>query len=315
MLANECVDGQRRYAATFSFNVNRTRAGFCVSLAFMTGNLLPGTRRNVPCLTGIHPRGHMRRLICNYVMGLSIALIATTRLLAQADAPIALPALSPAATQAVAQHETALRDLRQAYFKTLIDADNQEIQSLDSAMGDAMTAHDLDGANQIRATKTAAELALKRHTAESLGLSPISTTKPSTVVWEKIFRISASEKWQPTIEAVKGQHLKITATGKWHHAPIFSESPAGIAAGVLQGVRDSSGYIYYLEGRINQGLPFGIGPSLELLVPRDGFLEMEMNDDNHMDNSGTILVTVELLNDGPKSILSPSGDGSSLPRQ
>jgi hypothetical protein len=110
------------------------------------------------------------------------------------------------------------------------------------------------------------------------------------------FTVPANRQWTPTgIRVNQGDLLRFTSTGEIH----FTGNPSDRA-----GVAGSPDHKFVstaplptalagaLIGRIDNGLPFGIGDSTSITAPASGLLYLGTNDDIVNDNSGQFQVVI-----------------------
>ena len=110
------------------------------------------------------------------------------------------------------------------------------------------------------------------------------------------FIVAANRQWTPTgIRVNQGDVLRFTSTGEIR----FTGDPndrAGVAGSpahkFVSGAPLPNALAGALIGRIDNGLPFGIGDQTSITVPASGLLYLGTNDDNVSDNSGQFQVVI-----------------------
>jgi hypothetical protein len=110
------------------------------------------------------------------------------------------------------------------------------------------------------------------------------------------FVVAANRQWTPTgIRVRQGDVLQFSSSGEIH----FTGNPtdrAGVAGSpahkFIGGAPLPTTLAGALIGRIDNGLPFGIGNQTTITVPASGLLYLGTNDDNVSDNSGQFQVTI-----------------------
>jgi hypothetical protein len=110
------------------------------------------------------------------------------------------------------------------------------------------------------------------------------------------FTVPANRQWTPTgIRVNQGDLLRFTSTGEVH----FTGNPndrAGVAGSPDHKFVATAPLPHALAGaligRIDNGLPFGIGDSTTITAPASGLLYLGTNDDNVNDNSGQFQVVI-----------------------
>jgi hypothetical protein len=110
------------------------------------------------------------------------------------------------------------------------------------------------------------------------------------------FTVAANRQWTPTgIRVNQGDVLHFSSSGEIH----FTGNPAdraGVAGSpdhkFVGGAPLPAALAGALIGRIDNGLPFGIGDQTTITVPASGLLYLGTNDDNVADNSGQFQVTI-----------------------
>ncbi len=119
-------------------------------------------------------------------------------------------------------------------------------------------------------------------------------------------KILARKPWQQVLEVSEGDILDITAHGNWRASPRIIAGPnGGLGPGGDQHGKYSDRF--YLQGRL-EGEVFKVGSKFTLHVPKDGFLELGMNEEDiawFANNSGLIDVTL-CIRKG--SLLTPNDD-------
>jgi len=110
------------------------------------------------------------------------------------------------------------------------------------------------------------------------------------------FTVPANRQWTPTgIRVNQGDALRLTASGEIR----FTGNPsdrAGVAGSpdhkFVAGSPLPSALAGALIGRIDNGLPFGIGDQSSIIAPASGLLYLGTNDDNVADNTGQFQVAI-----------------------
>jgi hypothetical protein len=110
------------------------------------------------------------------------------------------------------------------------------------------------------------------------------------------FTVAANRQWTPTgIRVNQGDVLHFSSNGEIH----FTGNPAdraGVAGSpdhkFVSGAPLPTALAGALIGRIDNGLPFGIGDQASITVPASGLLYLGTNDDNVADNSGQFQVVI-----------------------
>jgi hypothetical protein len=110
------------------------------------------------------------------------------------------------------------------------------------------------------------------------------------------FTVAANRQWTPTgIRVNQGDVLRFSSSGEIH----FTGNPAdraGVAGSpdhkFVGGAPLPGALAGALIGRIDNGLPFGIGDQTTITVPASGLLYLGTNDDNVADNSGQFQVVI-----------------------
>jgi hypothetical protein len=110
------------------------------------------------------------------------------------------------------------------------------------------------------------------------------------------FTVPANRQWTPTgIRVNQGDVLRFTSTGEIRFTG-NAEDRAGVAGSpahkFVAGSPLPAALAGALIGRIDNGLPFGIGDQTTINVPASGLLYLGTNDDNVSDNSGQFQVVI-----------------------
>jgi hypothetical protein len=110
------------------------------------------------------------------------------------------------------------------------------------------------------------------------------------------FTVPANRQWTPTgIRVNQGDVLRLTSTGEIHFTG-NAEDRAGVAGSpahkFVSGAPLPAALAGALIGRIDNGLPFGIGDQSTITVPASGLLYLGTNDDNVTDNGGQFQVVI-----------------------
>lgn len=178
---------------------------------------------------------------------------------------------SPSANAAIAKCEKAIAEAEKVEKRAEAQALRDLLPSLEKAVGAATKHGDLDEANALnRKIKDA------KDRIEALTSAPIQ------------YQIFGNKGWQKVGRVVKGQHLLITAEGKWMDdtgRPFLACGPDG-----------ASGGKYRLIAQINGNNGFTVGSHVDLVVPESGPIEFGMSDSDHQHSGGKLIVTIELLN-------------------
>src|SRR6185295_13070014 len=110
------------------------------------------------------------------------------------------------------------------------------------------------------------------------------------------FTVAANRQWTPTgIRVNQGEVLRFSSTGEIHFSGNAADR-AGVAGSpdhkFVGGAPLPDALAGALIGRIDNGLPFGIGNQTTITVPASGLLYLGTNDDNVSDNSGQFQVVI-----------------------
>jgi hypothetical protein len=110
------------------------------------------------------------------------------------------------------------------------------------------------------------------------------------------FTVLANRQWTPTgIRVNQGDVLRLTSSGEIRFTG-NADDRAGVAGSsahkFVSGAPLPSALAGALIGRIDSGLPFGIGDQPIITVPATGLLYLGTNDDNVSDNSGQFQVVI-----------------------
>jgi hypothetical protein len=110
------------------------------------------------------------------------------------------------------------------------------------------------------------------------------------------FSVPANRQWTPTgIRVNQGEVLRFTSTGEIRFSGNAADR-AGVAGSpdhkFIGGAPIPNALAGALIGRIDNGLPFGIGDSTTITAPASGLLYLGTNDDNVNDNSGQFQVVI-----------------------
>ena len=110
------------------------------------------------------------------------------------------------------------------------------------------------------------------------------------------FTVAANRQWTPTgIRVNQGEVLRFTSTGEIHFSGNAADR-AGVAGSpdhkFIGGSPLPAALAGALIGRIDNGLPFGIGDQTTITAPASGLLYLGTNDDNVSDNSGQFQVVI-----------------------
>jgi hypothetical protein len=110
------------------------------------------------------------------------------------------------------------------------------------------------------------------------------------------FTVPANRQWTPTgIRVNQGEVLRFTSTGEIRFTGDANDrsSVAGsLAHKLVSGAPLPAALAGALIGRIDNGLPFGIGDQASITIPASGLLYLGTNDDNVSDNSGQFQVVI-----------------------
>ena len=109
------------------------------------------------------------------------------------------------------------------------------------------------------------------------------------------FVVMGNRQWTPTgIRVNQGDVLRFTSTGEI--AFTGANDRAGVAGSLahklVPGAPLPTAFAGALIGRIDNGLPFGIGNQNSITIPASGLLYLGTNDDNVSDNSGQFQVII-----------------------
>jgi hypothetical protein len=110
------------------------------------------------------------------------------------------------------------------------------------------------------------------------------------------FTVAANRQWTPTgIRVNQGEVLRFSSSGEIHFTGNAADR-AGVAGSpdhkFVGGAPLPTALAGALIGRIDNGLPFGIGDQTTITVPASGLLYLGTNDDNVADNSGQFQVVI-----------------------
>jgi len=110
------------------------------------------------------------------------------------------------------------------------------------------------------------------------------------------FTVAANRQWTPTgIRVNQGEVLRFSSAGEIHFSGNAADR-AGVAGSpdhkFIGGAPLPAALAGALIGRIDNGLPFGIGDQTTITVPASGLLYLGTNDDNVSDNSGQFQVVI-----------------------
>ena len=138
---------------------------------------------------------------------------------------------------------------------------------------------------------------------QTASLTPIISNNKDIVLKE--IEVFANEGWQNTnILLSKGQELSIKyKTGRW--APYldildlpYTTNPKEYPGSIL-----SSASVWSLIGKIGNGAAFDVSSQIDFSVKNSGYLQLRINDDDYLDNTGSIKILVEVLPESNLSIL------------
>jgi len=110
------------------------------------------------------------------------------------------------------------------------------------------------------------------------------------------FTVAANRQWTPTgIRVNQGEVLRLTSSGEIRFTG-NADDRAGVAGSpahkFVSGAPLPTALAGALIGRIDSGLPFGIGDQTSITIPATGLLYLGTNDDNVSDNSGQFQVVI-----------------------
>ena len=110
------------------------------------------------------------------------------------------------------------------------------------------------------------------------------------------FTVAASRQWTPTgIRVNQGEVLRFSSSGEIRFTG-NADDRAGVAGSpahkFVSGAPLPTALAGALIGRIDSGLPFGIGDQASITAPATGLLYLGTNDDNVSDNSGQFQVVI-----------------------
>jgi hypothetical protein len=110
------------------------------------------------------------------------------------------------------------------------------------------------------------------------------------------FTVAANRQWTPTgIRVNQGEVLRFTSSGEIRFTG-NADDRAGVAGSpahkFVSGSPLPTALAGALIGRIDSGLPFGIGDQTSITIPATGLLYLGTNDDNVSDNSGQFQVVI-----------------------
>jgi hypothetical protein len=110
------------------------------------------------------------------------------------------------------------------------------------------------------------------------------------------FSVAANRQWTPTgIRVNQGDVLRFASTGEIHFTGDANDR-AGVAGSpahkFVSGAPLPNALAGALIGRIDNGLPFGIGDQSTITAPASGLLYLGTNDDNVSDNCGQFQVVI-----------------------
>jgi hypothetical protein len=130
----------------------------------------------------------------------------------------------------------------------------------------------------------------------SMGATGAADTRDGQGTPTRTIIVAGNRQWTPTtIRVNQGDALRLDATGEIHFSSNANDR-AGTAGSpelrYLAGAPLPKALAGALIGRIDNGLPFGIGNQTSLIVPASGILYLGVNDDNVGDNSGQFQVLI-----------------------
>lgn len=108
--------------------------------------------------------------------------------------------------------------------------------------------------------------------------------------------VQANEGWQNTnILLSKGQQLTITyQSGRW--APYlnifdlpYTSNPKEYPGSIL-----SSASAWSLIGKVGNGVLFDVNRQINFVVENSGYLQLRINDDDYLDNTGSIIIKIDV---------------------
>src|SRR5439155_632294 len=110
------------------------------------------------------------------------------------------------------------------------------------------------------------------------------------------FTVAANRQWTPTgIRVNQGEVLRFSSSGEIHFSGNAADH-AGVAGSpdhkFVGGAPLPQALAGALIGRIDNGLPFGIGDQMTITAPASGLLYLGTNDDIVSDNSGQFQVVI-----------------------
>ena len=110
------------------------------------------------------------------------------------------------------------------------------------------------------------------------------------------FTVPANRQWTPTgIRVMQGETFQFTSSGEIRFTG-NADDRAGVAGSpahkFVGGAPLPTALAGALIGRIDNGLPFGIGDQTSITMPASGLLYLGTNDDNVSDNSGQFQVVI-----------------------
>jgi hypothetical protein len=201
----------------------------------------------------------------------------------------------PAGQDALLHYNQACLAARQTFYRTMVDADERQVEELDRAMKIAMNVGNLDEANRIKSLQQDANDTLKHHKQSLLELMNSSAAPGPEAA--QTFTVFANQRWTMTVNVHRGERYRITATGQWSggtdaNKKVLICGPDGmvIPDGDHQGNME-----WYVEGRVNHKYPFVVGSKCDFVAQEDGPLELEMADWWIYDNNGSVEATVQHL--------------------
>jgi hypothetical protein len=184
------------------------------------------------------------------------------------------PPKSPAAVQAQAAYDAAVKRAKEADSAAVAAARQKLLRDLKAAMATAGSNGAVDEVSRI------AE-AIKRAQGDEQPAAESANTQT--------FKIFAAKDWQPTITARAGQRIEIKASGTW----CYNTNTRGPATVGARGLKENYSWAY-LEARVGDaGAPFAIGEETVFARWPGGVIQMRMRPGNDTPKDGFLVITIK----------------------